>query len=99
MNKKIWNDQLEFNKLFFKDIGINLKKMSVEQRVEWTKEFYIHVNRELNDLLNCLPHWKMHYKNSPDLELIDSNVKEEFIDVLKYLMGLGQVWTFLMKIL
>lgn len=91
MNRKIWEDQKQFNTRFFEDLGLDLDNMSLSDKVKWAKEFYFHINKELTDLIDCLPHWKMHYKH--DLETdryIKSNLKEEFIDSLKYLMGLGQ---------
>lgn len=92
MDKNIWNDQFEFNKKFFNDIGLDVTKLSVEDKIKWSKEFVLHVEQELHDLIDCLPHWKMHYRNNEhDKNLIKSNMKEEYIDSLKYLMGLGQV--------
>ena len=92
MNKKIWENQKEFNQKFFEDLSLDIENLSVQDKVKWAKEFYFHINKELTDLVNCLPHWKMHYKYDVDSsEYISSNLKEEFVDSLKYLMGLGQV--------
>lgn len=91
MNKQIWYDQKKFNKQFFKDQRLDLDKLSIKEQVKWAKEFHFHISRELSDLLNCLPEWKMHYKKQITGKIIHSNIREEFIDVLKYLMGLGQV--------
>lgn len=92
MNKEIWNDQLKFNKEFFKDQGFDLKNLSVKDKVKWAKEFHFHICRELADLVNCFPEWKMHYKRKGEIDnIIQSNIKEEFTDAIKYLMGLGQV--------
>jgi len=91
MNKKIWENQKEFNKKFFSDLGLDIENLSVEEKVHWAKEFYFHINKELTDLVNCLPHWKMHYKYDVESNgYINSNLKEEFIDSFKYFMGLGQ---------
>lgn len=90
MNKGIWDDQLEFEKLFFKNHELDVEDLSIEEKIKWTKEFILHAVKELSDLLDCLPRWKMHYSHD-DKDLIKSNLKEEYIDVLKYLMGLGQV--------
>ena len=66
--------------------------MTLDQKIHWAKEYFFHINKELTDLINCLPHWKMHYKNTEkSQELVSSNLIEEYVDVLKYLMGLGQV--------
>jgi hypothetical protein len=92
MNKNIWQDQLEFNKKFFEDMGLDLSSLSLEQKIHWCKEFFFHVNKEMSDLVNCLPHWKMHYKNDEEeIEIVTSNLIEEYVDVFKYLMGLGQL--------
>lgn len=92
MDNKIWNDQLEFNKKFFNDMSLDVSNLSVEDKIKWSKEFILHVEQELHDLIDCLPHWKMHYKNNEhDKTLIKSNMKEEYIDALKYMMGLGHV--------
>lgn len=90
MDKSVWDDQLEFEKEFFKNHNLDIDDLSIEEKIKWTKEFILHVSKELNDLLDCLPRWKMHYSHN-DKDLIKSNLKEEYIDVLKYLMGLGQV--------
>jgi hypothetical protein len=92
MNEKIWKDQKSFNVQFFKDLKLDLDKLSAKEKIHWSKEFFFHISKELTDLVNCLPHWKMHYRNDEqDAELIPSNMIEEYIDVLKYIMGLGQV--------
>jgi len=92
MNRKIWHNQLEFNELFYKDMGLDISKLTIKEKISWAKEFYFHINKELTDLINCMPHWKMHYHNDEkEQELISSNLIEEYIDVLKYTMGLGQL--------
>lgn len=92
MNKKIWNDQKQFNEKFFKNINLSLDDLSLKEKVKWSKEFYFHINKEMTDLIDCLPQWKMHYlNNEKDETLIKSNLKEEYIDAFKYFMGLGQL--------
>jgi hypothetical protein len=93
MNKKIWFDQLKYNKQLFKEVyKLDVNSLSIEEKIRFAKEFYFHINKELVDLINCLPNWKMHYKNvENESELISSNLVEEYIDVFKYFMGLGQV--------
>jgi hypothetical protein len=92
MDKKIWNSQLEFNKLLFKDYGLDVESLSVEEKIRWSKEFFLHISKELVDIINCLPNWKMHYRNNErDSEFVSSNLVEEYVDVFKYFMGLGQV--------
>ncbi len=92
MNKNIWNNQKQFNEDFFKDKNLDLNNLSIKEKAKWAKEFYFHVNKEMTDLIDCLPHWKMHYLNDEKDEiLINSNLKEEYIDAFKYFMGLGQL--------
>jgi uncharacterized HAD superfamily protein len=89
--KNIWDEQLKFNKRFFSDRNIDIENLSTKEKIHWAKEFYFHINKELTDLIDCLPHWKMHYPNEELNEhLISSNLYEEFIDSFKYLMGLAQ---------
>jgi dimeric dUTPase (all-alpha-NTP-PPase superfamily) len=92
MNKKIWSSQFEFNEEFFRDQKLDIHNLSLQDKIHWAKEFCFHVNKELADLINCLPHWKMHYKVSEKEDtIVTSNLIEEYIDVLKYFMGLGQL--------
>ena len=90
--KNIWEDQFEFNKKFFEDMGLDVTKLSSDDKIKWSKEFILHIGQELHDLINCFPNWKMHYRNKEmDDHFIKSNIKEEYIDAFKYFMGLGQV--------
>jgi HAD superfamily hydrolase (TIGR01509 family) len=92
MDKEIWNDQKKFNEQFFSDQGLSLDKLTTSEKIFWAKEFFFHINNELVDLVNCFPKWKMHYKNDEREEALNSkNLKEEYIDVYKYLLGLGQI--------
>lgn len=92
MNRDIWEDQFYFNKQFFNDLGIDLEELTSKEQIHWVKEFFFHISKELTDLVDCLPRWKMHYQNEEGIEEpIRSNIIEEYIDVLKYFMGLGQV--------
>jgi len=87
---KLWDLQEKFTTKFFKDQKLLLKELSYNEQLKWTKEYAIHIHKELTDLVSCFPTWKMHYKNVEN-NFIDSNMKEEFTDCLKYLLGLGQV--------
>lgn len=89
---KIWEDQFQFNRKFFEDMDLDISDLSPENKIKWSKEFVLHVEQELHDLISCLPNWKMHYRNKEiDDHIIKSNIKEEYIDAFKYFMGLGQV--------
>lgn len=92
MDKNIWENQFEFNEQFFRDMGFDISKLSLKDKIHWSKEFYFHINKELVDLIESLPNWKMHYQNNEkEDEIIISNLIEEYVDVLKYFMGLGQL--------
>jgi len=92
LDQNIWINQLEFNEQFFRDMGFDISKLSLKDKIHWSKEFYFHINKELVDLIESLPNWKMHYQNNEkEDEIITSNLIEEYVDVLKYFMGLGQL--------
>lgn len=92
MNKDIWEDQFEFNEKFFSDNGLDLKNLSMKEKVHWAKEFFFHTNKEMTDIINCFPKWRMHYQSDEEEnEVVFSNLVEEYIDTFKYFMGLGQI--------
>lgn len=93
MDKKIWYNQLSFNKILFKELyDLDLDSLSVSERTKFAKDFFFYINKELTDLINCLPNWKMHYRNDESqTEIVSSNLVEEYVDVFKYFMGLGQI--------
>jgi uncharacterized HAD superfamily protein len=90
MNQAMWNDQLEFNKRFFADQQIDLAHLTSDEKTKWTIEFYFQVTRQLVELMNRLPHWKVHIDDADDA-IVQSNISESYIDALKYFMGLGQI--------
>jgi phosphoglycolate phosphatase-like HAD superfamily hydrolase len=84
--------QMEFNRRFFADRGLgDVRALSPTDRIHWSKEFVLHVEGELHELLGETS-WKMH-RQSPD-PVIRTNVLEEWIDCLKFLLGLANVWDF-----
>lgn len=90
--KDVWIDQKAFNVKFFADRNLDLDNLSSKEKVKWSKEFFFHINKEMTDLIDCLPLWKMHYPNKEINEsLVKSNMKEEYVDAFKYFMGLGQL--------
>jgi hypothetical protein len=88
--KKIWQDQLEFNKMFFKTKGKDFTKFTLEEKQQWTKEYLLHLVCESTEVLREIK-WKMHRKED-DKEVILSNISEESIDIFKFLMGIFQIW-------
>lgn len=84
--------QLEFNLRFFADRGLgDVRLLSARDRVEWTKQFILHVEGELHELLGETS-WKMHRQARE--EAVRSNVLEEWVDCFKFLLGLANVWDF-----
>lgn len=92
MNKEIWDNQLEFNKKFFKDNQLDLLSLSIEDKTKWVKEFVLNIEQELHSIVKCLPKWKMKNINDEYSQInIDPNYKEKFIDCFKYTLGLAQI--------
>jgi phosphoglycolate phosphatase-like HAD superfamily hydrolase len=90
--RALWERQLEFNARFFRDRGLDLGALSAADRIAWTRQFVLHVENELHELLRTTS-WKMH-RRSDDSPVVRSNVREEWVDAFKFLLGLAQVWGF-----
>lgn len=90
--QELWDRQLEFNARFFRDRGLDLVALSAADRVDWTRQFVLHVENELHELLRTTS-WKMH-RRADDSPVVRSNVREEWVDAFKFLLGLAQVWGF-----
>ncbi len=86
----IWKIQYDFNKKFFENKNIDFENLTEEQKNIYTKEFILHISREIFEVLNEVP-FKMH-RDYKDFKLKRSNIVEELIDVQKYLLGLFQIW-------
>jgi len=90
--KEILSRQLDFNLRFFRDRGLgDVRTLSPRDRVDWTKQFILHVEGELHELLAETP-WKMH--RQMDEGMIRGNVLEEWVDAFKFLLGLANLWEF-----
>lgn len=85
--KKIWERQAKFNKL----LGNEAK--TLKEREVLTKEFILHLITEAVEVLNEV-NWKMHRKKQYDKynPVNEYNLKEELIDVWKYLLSIMQFW-------
>lgn len=85
----IWNKQKEFNANFF---DFNVKDIELQQKL--TKEFVLHVEDEAHELLSEI-NWKMaQYKVN---EVNRKKLLEEWIDIFKYWLGIGNVWGFTLE--
>lgn len=89
---EIWRRQLEFNRRFFAERRLEIGRFSATETSAWTKEFVLHVENELHELLRETS-WKMH-RRSDASATVRSNVLEEWVDAFKFLLGLAQVWGF-----
>lgn len=89
--ESLWNVQLEFNQKFFTNkIGKRLEEMTLEEKVQWSKNQILSITSEAMEVLNELPNWKSH--RVVNTEFIPSNLYEEIIDVNKFSVGLAQIW-------
>jgi len=88
---EIFDRQREFNRRVFQDHRLDLDELSKAGRVEWTKQFVLHVEGELHEFLRETP-WKMHQAGGG--EVVRSNALEEWVDCFKFLLGLANVWGF-----
>jgi hypothetical protein len=89
--EEIWRRQLAFNRRFFADRGLDLSELSRADRIHWTKQFVLHVEGELHELLRETD-WKMHRVAVNPVRR--GNVLEEWVDCFKFLLGLANVWGF-----
>jgi len=83
--------QRRFNERFFSDLGYEIARLSPAERVAWSKDFVLHLEGELHELLGETS-WKMHHRRTTPV--VRGNVLEEWVDCLKFLLGLANVWGF-----
>lgn len=94
--EQLWKIQLEFNEKFYKNkIGKNLSEMSLDDRVQWSKNQLLSIVKEAMEVLDELPNWKEH--RIVNSQFIPSNLYEEIIDVNKFSVGLAQLWGMTME--
>ena len=84
INKECWERQRAFNLQH-----IDLDNLSIEQKQQLTKDFVLYILDETHEILREI-NWKSHRKS--DKSVIETNIKEELIDVFKFYIGLCQVW-------
>ena len=82
----VWNKQKEFNANFF---DFNVQDEDLKQTL--TKNFVLHITDENYELLREI-NWKMNqYKT---IQVDEQKLLEEWIDIFKYWLGIGNVWGF-----
>lgn len=86
--KELWKIQLEFNAKFFSTKG---GWPRAEDLVKVTKDFVIHIIKEITEILDELS-FKMHRPKTKEVDR--ANLLEEIIDAQKFLFGLAQIWGF-----
>lgn len=85
----VWNKQKDFNLNFF-DFNVQ----DVDKQQELTKDFALRMTDEIHELLSRI-NWKSEeYRN---IKIEKSKILEEWIDVFKYWLGIGNVWGFNME--
>lgn len=85
----VWNKQKDFNLNFF-DFNIQ----DVDQQQNLTKDFALRMTDEIHELLSKI-NWKDERFRTINIE--KSKILEEWIDVFKYWLGIGNVWGFSME--
>ena len=82
----VWNKQKDFNLNFF---DFNVQDIDKQQVL--TKDFALRLTDEVHELLSKI-NWKTEeYKT---VQIDKSQILEEWIDVFKYWLGIGNVWGF-----
>ena len=82
--KQLWKEQLEFNNNFF-----NNKKMTIKEKQAKMKDMVLYLQSEIIEALNEI-NFKEHRKSDKVVRI--DKLKEELIDIQKYLIGLFQLW-------
>lgn len=85
----VWNKQKDFNSNFF---DFNVRDAELQQKL--TKEFVLHIEDETHELLREI-NWKMEEYRIKEVDR--GRLLEEWIDVFKYWLGLGNVWGFTLE--
>lgn len=84
IDKECWERQRAFNVQ-----QLVLNELSLEEKQNLTKDFVLYILDETHEILREI-NWKKHRKS--DKQVIESNIKEELIDVFKFYVGLCQIW-------
>jgi len=82
----VWNKQKDFNLNFF-DFNVQ----DVDKQQVLTKDFALRMTDEIHELLSKI-NWKTEEYKS--IKIDKSKILEEWIDVFKYWLGIGNVWGF-----
>lgn len=83
--------QRAFTERFLRDRGVELSTLreNPAELVRWVKEYAFHLEGEVHELVGEFPGWKMHAPATGLPPEVRSNAREEWVDVLKYLLGMA----------
>ncbi len=90
MNNELWDRQRIFTQRVLVRLGKPIEELTLEDKIEWTKQYILAIHAEADEALQCLP-WKKHRRSS-DTIANRGNLVIELMDVQKYLWGLMQIW-------
>lgn len=80
----LWDTQKDFQKYFYKP-----EDLTLEEKIAWTKEFCLCAHQELAEVLQSVD-WKSYHLY--DKEYSTEHLKEEIVDVVKFVVNLCIVW-------
>lgn len=86
-------EMLDKQKALQERLGYNFEAMDVEAITAFIKEFSIHINQELNELLYELPFFKpwKDYRNMPQERMLVGmhQARLEYIDMIHFVLNVG----------
>lgn len=74
-----------------KGYNTNFDKLSLEEKERLTKDMVLYLQAETIEFLNCIA-WKVHRKQK--IRASRKELKEEWIDMLKFLLNMALIWGF-----
>lgn len=82
--------QAKFLTRLLRDKGVTISDMSTAERVGWSKDTALSLSDEVHEFLGCLQ-WKQH-RALRNEAVSKSNLKEEWVDMFKFLLNLALLW-------
>jgi uncharacterized HAD superfamily protein len=86
-----WHDMMERQASFQRLVYGPINHMEDSERTDITKDLLLHLMSEMNELLRELT-WKA--KRRETSHFVRSNVLEEIVDMLKFVMSIAIIWGF-----
>lgn len=72
-----------------KGYGHDFSKLTLQEKERMTKDMVLCLTAEVIEFLNCIA-WKVHRKQK--VRASKKQLKEEFIDMLKFLLNIALIW-------